>query len=110
VYVPIAEDLLVHEKFGREWSPTKVIQEAAWSETESLVLRHLQVVMFERVKDSNDWWIILRKAYEEHIERTYRLMLEDLRRPNGWFHPTLMTSTNERFIDMELEVLSSVER
>ena len=106
----LTEDLLAREQFSREWSKQKITHEMVWSEAESLVLGHLQVSMFETVKDDTDWWMILRKAYEDHVEEIYRLMMADLGRPGGWIHPTIATATNEQFVAMEDKILSSVQK
>jgi hypothetical protein len=106
-YATLSKDLLAHERFGLDWSWNKVVHEAVWADAEYLVLRHLQAMMFEKV-EYNDWSSILKKAYEDHIKEYYRLMLKDLNKETGWFHPTVVTSVNEHFVDMESKVLTSL--
>jgi hypothetical protein len=106
-YETLSKDLLAQEQFGLEWSRTKVIHEAVWADARYLILRHLQAMMFEKVK-YDDWSSILKKAYEDHVKEYYRLILKDLGKESGWFHPTVITSVNDHFVEIESRVLTSL--
>jgi hypothetical protein len=83
------------------WDYTKLTYETTWAEVEGLVLRHLQIMVFESVNKDSDWWDIYRQAYENYVIDFYRLMLSKDDLSEGFPHPMLAAMSNESLIHME---------
>ncbi len=101
----LSNNILAQERFTMEWSRGKVTHEAVWADAEYIVLRHLQAMMFEKV-GYDDWSSILKKAYEDYIKDYYRLILKTPDK-DAWFHPTIVASVNDQFVEMEQKILAA---
>ena len=83
------------------WGYTKLAHESAWAEVEAMVLRHLQIMVFERVNKDSDWWDLYRQAYEKYVTDFYRLMIGKADITEGFPHPMLAAMGHESLAHME---------
>ena len=90
------------------WGWTKLVHEMAWAEVESLVLRHLQINVFEIVNRKADWWDIYHQAYKEYITDLYRSMIDNIDVPEGFPHPMISAMANDYLVDLDQIVFKGV--
>ena len=88
------------------WGITKLAHEGTWAEVEALVLRHLQIMIFERVNKNSDWWDLYRQAYEKYVTDFYRLMIGKANITEGFPHPMLAAMGHESLSNMEEIILN----
>lgn len=100
----------VENFFAEPWNYRKIVHEFSWAEVESLALRHMQVLLFQERVSHSDWWNLYRQAYEEYIEKAYRLIASNPDKPEGFPHPLLIALTNDTLMGMEDTILESVEQ
>jgi SPX domain protein involved in polyphosphate accumulation len=101
--IPFVRDA---EKFwGQPWGYVKLVHESTWAEVESLVLRHLQIMIFETVNKKSDWWEIYRQAYENYMVDFYKIVIEHLDKPEGFPHPMIAAMGSNAVTDMENLIL-----
>jgi len=89
------------------WGYVKLVHESTWAEVESLVLRHLQIMVFEHVNKNSDWWDIYHQAYTKYITDFYRLILGRDGISEGFPHPMLAAMTNDILMNMEERILDT---
>lgn len=90
------------------WGYIKLVHESAWAEVEAMVLRHLQIMVFEHVKKDADWWDLYRQAYEKYVTDFYRLMIGKADITEGFPHPMVAAMGNESLMHMEELILNGV--
>jgi len=99
------------ERFSDQpWGYTKLVHESTWAEVEGIVLRHLQVMVFERVRKDADWWNLYHQAYEKYVTDFYRLMIAKAEITEGFPHPMLAAMGNESLMHMEEVILNGVDK
>ena len=89
------------------WGFIKLAHESAWAEVEILVLRHLQIMVFERVNKRSDWWDIYYQAYTKYVTDLYRLISGDADITEGFPHPMIAAMGYESLMGMEQSILNS---
>jgi len=92
------------------WSNTKIVHEFAYAEVEGLVLRHLQVMVFEHTNKKSDWWDLYRQAYEKYVTDFYRLLIGKADITEGFPHPMIAAMSNESLMDMEELILDRADK
>lgn len=92
------------------WGYTKLAHESAWADVEAMVLRHLQVMVFEHVNKDSDWWELYRQAYEKYVVDFYRLMIGKADITGGFPHPMLAAIGNDSLMQMEDLILDRADK
>jgi len=92
------------------WGDTKLVHESAWAEVEGMVLRHLQITVFEHVSKDTDWSSIYREAYRKYMTDLYRLMIAKADAREGFPHPMLAAMGCESLTRMEETILEGSQK
>jgi hypothetical protein len=92
------------------WGYTKLVHEKAWAELEAMVLRHLQIMVFEHVKENSNWWDSYRQAYEIYVIDFYRVMIGKADITKGFPHPMIAAMSNKELMHMEEIILNGTDK